>query len=381
MENIRFNLNSILRISNGASIEEIGNALQNFTDTYLYLDEQLKLNSITNFSEIPYGLCTLDNVENGFLLYENKTNRLIHVFNKDLMNYLTKEKIEFTEFQGFLYDESNEDKSNEDKTEEIETDKSENVIMYENEVTKENVIMYESIDESQYTESEDESQYTESEDESQYTESEETSEDEELDYETIFRIFLKDSDDYDNIEPICINKKIFNDLEKHNEINLEETLNISFSSFLMLKGYIVKTDLSFYDNDFAEILIYTNKPIQKDIIKQLENDAVLNVNSNDIIFFVYTKRENVYSTKVSLDRLPSNLVELCLRNKKYIQDINDTYEFYYNNSLFKIKNEGYGFFSVFDLDLYFYLSRLHPNYYPNVFEYNELPIAQFYYKK
>ena len=174
---------------------------------------------------------------------------------------------------------------------------------------------------------------------------------------------------------------MFSQLEIINDIDLRETLNISFSSFLSNKGYTASTNIYFYENKYAEIVIYTDKPIDKEIITRIEEDAILEVNSNDLIYFNYTKRENVYSKSVPLDRLPSDLIELCMKNKKHIPEVDDIHVFYYKNSEFKIKNEGYGFFSIFDLDLHFYLSRLHPDYYPNVFEYNELPIAQFYYKK
>jgi len=324
---IKFNLTSELIISNGAKIEEIGNALQNFTQSYLYLDEDLNLNSINEFNEMPYGKCVLDVVEQGFLLTEEKTGRLVHVFHKELMNYLVNlnsEKIEFTDFQGY--------------TEEISTFESD--------------------------------------------ETDESSEPETpLDFEAIFRIQLRDSDDYDNDDPVYIDEEIFSQLEIINDIDLRETLDISFSSFLSNKGYIAKTNIYFYENKYAEIVIYTNKPIDREIINRIETDAILEVNSNDLIYFNYTKRENVYSESVTIDRLPSDLIELCMKNKKHIPEVDNTYTFYYKNSEFKIKNEGYGFFSVFDLDLHFYLSRLHPDYYPNVYEYNELPIAQFYYKK
>jgi hypothetical protein len=349
---IKFNLTSELRISNGTKIEEIGNALQNFTKSYLYLDEELNLYSVNEFSEMPYENCILDVVENGFLLSEKSTGKLVHVFDKDLMNYLVDEKVEFTSFQGYSQEEKD--------------------IYQEEIITTES--MYETV--------EDESEKDES--ERDETVEDETVEDETvegLDYEAVFRIQLKDFDDYDNNEPVYIGKKMFNELEIINDIDLKETLNISFSSFLKIKGYNVKTDLYFYENKYAEVVIYTNKPIDINIIEQIEEDAILEVNSNDLIYFNYIKRENVYSSKVPVDRLPSDLIKLCMKNLKYITEANYVHTFYYKNSEIKIKNEGYGFYSIFDLDLHFYLSRLHPDYYPNVFEYNELPVAQFYYKK
>ena len=375
---IKFNLTSELRISNGTKIEEIGNALQNFTKSYLYLDEELNLYSVNEFSEMPYENCILDVVENGFLLSEKSTGKLVHVFDKDLMNYLVNEKVEFTSFQGYSQEEKDI------YQEEIITTES---IYQEEIITTES--MYETVeDESDRDESEkDETLEDETlEDETVEYEivEDETVEDETvkgLDYEAVFRIQLKDFDDYDNNEPVYIGKKMFNELEIINDIDLKETLNISFSSFLKIKGYNVKTDLYFYENKYAEVVIYTNKPIDTNIIEQIEEDAILEVNSNDLIYFNYIKRENVYSSKVPVDRLPSDLIKLCMKNLKYITEANYVHTFYYKNSEIKIKNEGYGFYSIFDLDLHFYLSRLHPDYYPNVFEYNELPVAQFYYKK
>lgn len=302
---IKFNLTSELKVLNGAKIEEIGNSLQNFTESYLYIDDYLNLNSVNNFSEMLYKKCKLNVIDHGFLLTEKSTNRLIHVFNEDLMNYLLNKEDEI----------ENKDENKEEIKKEIQK----------------------------------------------------------LDFESIFSIKLKNSN-------IFINEKMFNELEIINDIDLRQTLDISFSSFLSNNGYIVKINIKFYE-DNAEVIIHTDKLIDVKIIEQIEKNAVLEVNSDDLIFFKYTKRENVYSNNVSLDRLPSDLVELCMKNKKYVKNINEVHTFYYKNSEFKIKNEGYEFFSIFDLDLHFYLSHLHPNCYPNVFDYNELPIAQFYYKK
>ena len=80
---------------------------------------------------------------------------------------------------------------------------------------------------------------------------------------------------------------------------------------------------------------------------------------------------------VPITRLPQDLVNMCLDTAINIK-VNDIDYFYYNNAEIIIRNEGQNLYSVFDLDSYFYLSRLHPDKYIDTVEYNELPVAQFY---
>ena len=85
MNNITFNLTSDLVIENGVngiSLVEIGDALQKFTTTHLYIDQEGKLRGVDDVLDILYSPCDLNKVYKGYELREKATDRYIHVFSK-----------------------------------------------------------------------------------------------------------------------------------------------------------------------------------------------------------------------------------------------------------------------------------------------------------
>ncbi len=108
---------------------------------------------------------------------------------------------------------------------------------------------------------------------------------------TIYRMFtgVIGFDDIDEI--LYINRKIIKILDEKNHINLVESIRLSFSEFLELKGFPnAKIVLDFFEGNFGEIKIITTNPLPEDIIREIEEEAVLELSENNIVFFVY--REN-----------------------------------------------------------------------------------------
>ena len=343
-----------LEIIQGASLEEIANYMQIFTDLYLYIDDSIRLYSVKNIQDIPYKNCVLVREQDGFLLSEEKTERLIQVFKPEVMEYLTQ-KIEFKEFVGYEeeYDSAEEYDSIEEK---MNSEEFKNKLLKILDISEDNYTDYQTdISSSQ-------------------------------DYlvETVFRIFLRDIEDLECFNAIHINKNTFSQIEIENDIDLKETIISSFTNFLKDKGYDVKVETDFYDNLFAEMKIFTNKKIDEKTINEIDFSAKLNVKcdkfKNSTIFFILkcvNEEDDIYSLQVPLFRLPEDFQEICLRKAKDIH-VDDIEQFYYKNHEMIIKNEGDGLYSLFDMDLMFYLSHLHPNVYYDTWEYNELPVAQFY---
>jgi len=368
---MEFNIPGTLKINNSASLEEIANYLQNFTDLYLYIDDSVRLYSVEDVTDIPYEKCELVREYDGFLLKEKNTDRLIQVFLPEAMQYLIG-IVEFTDFQGYYPIEDYISEEAEDyiseEAEECESEDSEDYISEDSEeINKEefkNKLVELLTDKIDYKT--------------------DISSSEDYLVESIFRIFMRDIEDLECFNAIHINKDTFSEIELENDIDLKETIKISFTNFLKDKGYDVKVEVDFYDELFAEMKIYTNNKLDEKTVNEIDFSAKLNVSSkkfdNSTIFFILkcvNEEDDVYSTKVPLVRLPEDLQEICLRKAKYIKK-DDIEQFYYQNSEMIIKNEGEGLYSLFDLDLYFYLSHLHPSLYYDTWNYNELPVAQFY---
>jgi len=329
-----------ISLNDGVSLEEIGNYMQSLTDLYLYIDNTVRLYSVKNIEDIPYQKCKLIREQDGFLLEEEKTERLIQVFLPEVLEYLTNE----VEVQEEIEDD------------EIQMSKEE----FKNKLMEIYINSSENSFEDSYNDNLKES--------SEYL------------VETVFRIFMADSDDLSCFNAIHVNKETFTEIEKENDIDLNKTIVDSFTNFL--KGYNVKVQIEFQDNIFAEMKIYTDKRLDDKIINDIDFSAKLNVNfkkfNNSIIFFILksiSQEDDIYALSIPLSRLPEDLQKMCLEKaKKGIE------EFYYENSEMIIKNEGNGLYSLFDMDLKFYLSHLHPSLYYDKWDFNELPVAQFYLK-
>jgi hypothetical protein len=401
---ISFNLTAGFKLTNGSSFEEVGNILQCFTASHLYLDEYNTLKAIDNVTQLNYEPCQLIGVDYGYVMIESKgQRRKLHVFSKALMEYLTDidfssellestdssdswegaEGIEgtvnssipdlaipFTEFQGF-----NEEDNKFLSTTEIKyksfVDEEENIIHelkdqeYNNIIEEDNDIIEEELEED-IIEEEPEEDIIEQEPEEDIVEGdndiieqeseEDTIQEQELhqiqvemqkireeiiemqaevDYlqdkkdkdlqetksfpsysisphsisphsisphsisphsisphsisphsihKVSFRMFLKK---YEDMQSIYLNEKTIRLLDDSNNIDLRETIEISFTSFLEGQGYLdplVKID--FYENVFAEVVIETYEPLSDDVIIYIEDNARLDLLDNDIIFFV-----------------------------------------------------------------------------------------------
>lgn len=381
MDKLNLEINANLEISYGANMDELAYNLQKFTDKYLYIDDSMTIKFVDNIIDLPYENCKLIvNKKYGFLLYEESTDRVIQVFDKYLSMYLTGE-IDFSENK-ISEDENSENSENISSD---FSDSSENILGNSSEELRCNSKKFANIITDLFIPS----------------------------HISNFRIYLREIDDNDYITSVNLNKKLIEKIEKDNEIDLEKTFNLSFTTFLNNQGYNnVKVNFEFYEDIFAEIVVFSNKKIEENIIKQIEENAVLHINKNDILFFIYRENtdcnsisddenfeeeklnfeentkiaeenlnfeESVYSREVPLLRLPSDLYNLVLQKTHSAPFSNDIISFYYKNSEFVLKNEGMGFYSLFDKDLLFYLSHLHPDFYPNAYEYSDLPLAQFYY--
>lgn len=363
-----------LEIIQGASLEELGNYMQSFTDLYLYIDDSVRLYAVNSMEDIPYDKCVLLREHAGFLLSEEKTDRLIQVFESEVMEYLTQ-KIEFKEFKG--YENEEESEKYEEESEEYEEESAEEDEFDEYKMSNEEFKnkLIEVLDASK-----EEIEYTD------YNTDYNTDISSSQDYlvESVFRIFIRDEEDLECFNAIHINQDTFSEIEIENDLDLRETIIISFTNFLKNKGYDVKVDVDFYDKLFAEMKIYTNKKLDEKTINEIDFSAKLNIEckkfNKSTIFFILrcvNEEDDIYSLQVPLFRLPEDLQKICLTKAENIK-VDDIEQFYYKNREMIIKNEGNNLYSLFDMDSFFYLSHLHPNLYHDTWEYNELPVAQFY---
>jgi hypothetical protein len=374
MSKISFNLNGIkIKLNNGSSIEEISNMLQNLTSDHLYIESGV-LKGVNDPINLLYGRCNLLQIDQGYLLEEKNTNRQITVFSKKLMEFLTSKCSESSSSDEYFFPEKI--KQCFSSTENFNS-LSKNLNEIE---VSEPKIPIEKIEKTFF-----EAEFT---DFQKYESSiEETSDFSKENSKKFFRMFIKSVDDQDNQEIVCINPKVLKNLEEENENNIEETIILSFTSFLEMENYLdPKVSLVFDENVFGEVLIETENQLNENIIEKIEKEALLPINDDEVIFFISkdtsfssntSKEENVYSENVPISRLPLELKKITIDKTKFVPNVEDMLEFSFNDSRFLIKNEGGDFFSLFDLELYFHFSHLHPKFYYNFSNYGDLPIAQF----
>jgi len=289
---MEFNLDSRLKLRNGVSLTEIANELQNFTDMYLYMDESLTLKGVHKLEDIPYSFCKLLKVENGFLMYEKDTDRLVKIYSKECMEYLSKE-IDFTNFQQYDTDDCFEGKQEEKEetenfSEKEEKEEQENFSEQEEKEEQENFSEQEEQEEKESSEE----NYSKKEFHDRLLEAFNIEKEMDLSIETVFRIFMRDYDDLECLNAICLTENTFNNFES---IDLKQTIINSFSSYLKENNYDVKVEIIFHDNTFAEMYIYTDRKIDSEIIKEIEKNANLEVN-DEIIFFILRYIQSISRT-------------------------------------------------------------------------------------
>jgi hypothetical protein len=423
MEKLVLQINENVEINYGANIDELAFTLQKYSKKYLYVDESMTIKFVDKFIDLPYENCRLiAEKKHGYLLYEESTDRVIQVFDKYLSLYLIGEISEISEkiSASFDIDLISGEKSSTSSTSSTSSDTE---ISEEISTSSEEITLEEST--SEISETSDEETPNKEEFSNMikniFLSSISYSNSSNVSIASYFRIYLKSIDDNEYINAVYVNNKILENIEKENDIDLGKTIELSFSSFLKKRGYDnVKIGIEFYENVFGEVVIYSNKEITNEIIQEIEENAILNVNTNDIIFFIHREKftddfddlyeddqindqivedeikyeiqkekekyererkyeEAVYSLEVPLTRLPVEFCNLVLRKTHDASFYKEKVTFYFQNSEFLLKNEGLGFYSLFDKDLLYYFSHLHPDLYPNAYEYSDLPLAQFYY--
>lgn len=403
MHKILFDLNASLKINEGANFEEICNMLQNFTPAHLYIDENQKLRGVDNVTQVPYGKCTLMIIDNGFVLREDEGHRTIRTFSRSLMEYLTTIPI----FPKMFSFENNLSLDLLDTLDSSISSESEVYIIAESsdEVIEPKIVESSILSESSHIDSVKESTTKDSSNSSSNSSStdivftEFQSHDDHLNRKqleealvtmmdknqnlekTYFRFYLKSQDDDEGDCATYVNPKLFVMLEEENDIDLEETIAMSFRNYLVEKGYHNPQISIFYREDvFAELLIETDKHLSEDVIDDIENDALLSLYEN-IIYFKYREVSNVkeiYADDVPIERLPVEFLEVVLEKMDFLKNERDSIFFTFEDREFAIKGEGGKIYSVLDYENYFNLSHLHYIHYPVAVRYEELPIAQFY---
>ena len=90
MDKLNIEINTCVSIRNGATLNELGSILQNFTNKYLFIKND-ELYSINDISELKseYSLVKYDD---GFMLLNKHTNELIYCFRRDLVTHLIKNR-------------------------------------------------------------------------------------------------------------------------------------------------------------------------------------------------------------------------------------------------------------------------------------------------
>lgn len=221
---------------------------------------------------------------------------------------------------------------------------------------------------------------------------EEKKEEEEKKEKGTFAIFTKDNVDIEEANRIRLDKKSFERMEIYHEIDLKKTIIHSFRSFLEAKGIQNEVQIVFLKDNTCEVDILTSTPLPAHIIETIENEAHLELSFTDMIFFRFKvakeevqegkeeikARNRIYNWDVPISRLPQDFVGSIEDHIGLIPYSGDIVTIYYRSSPFAIKNEGGGYFSVFDKNDILSLPHLDPVLYPDTEEYWNLPVAQFY---
>lgn len=359
---INLDITSKLSLNNGIDLEELANNLQRFTSMHLFIDHTGLLKGIHDILEINYTPSELVKIENGYHMREIATGRTFIVFTRELFNLLTLQKCEHinTFFQNLM--------------EETESDFSMEPSSYENPES----YSYE-------------------------IESEASCEEGGKQYITNFRLFLQIDEDEDGSYALNLNPKYISMLEEENDIDIGNTIALSFQTFLERKDYTSEIRLVYHEDYYAEVEITTHTELTQDIIEEIEDEAVLNLDK-DNIFFIFRKSQEVdiiqdiinlqddviihpdkienglFSSEVPLFNLPDDMIKLIMENIENIQFKGASFVFEYDQFEFEVRSEGNNLYSVFDLDMYFDdLPHLHPDYYlTDVQDYSELPVSQFF---
>jgi len=417
---IKFNLTTELQVPDGADIITLGNLLQNFTDYHLYIDDNYDLRGVEKLSDIEYGECELLEYNNGFLLEEKGTENRILCFSKKLMYYLTLEQIKkniesLNECEDENYkrlyeiEEHVEEKSDIvptfiepfpiHSTEFEETVSTEFQSIVSSDSQEEIIDSQEEIIDSQEEIIDSQEEIIDSQEEiikSDFT------------YISFYRLFLKDAYDDEEMYTTYINPKILKQIEKDDDIDLEDTIKISFETFIKNKEYDnVNVCLVFFDDTYAEVKIETTKPLDEDLIKEIEDNAIFQLDNKDEIYFIFRKTleiieseydteseldgdsiiihddkyydpENNYVSEVKIFNLPESFLEKIVNKVKYVVQPQQGTVFLFNDHIFTLFLEKDSVtYSIIDHDNYFKeLPRLHPSLYNNQ-NYENLPIAQF----
>jgi len=306
MSKISFDLRKIeIKLENGSNLNEIGNMLQNFTSSYLYNDSET-LKGIDKLEDFPYTNCKLIQIDNGYVLdvlnntqNEKITRRKITVFNKEMMIYLTS-------IYNDVDDVDYEDVDDVDDINEIDNIDDINDIDNINDVDdiddindvddvddvdiddEDNIIDdIDDIDIDDVDDDDDDDNIIDDIEDIYHFDDVDDVDDEDIDVKTFFRMFLKSLDDQECNEHLYINKKMIKNLDDKNNIDLIDTIKLSFTSFLEMKNIKSQVSVIFHENTFAEVLIMSQKKISNEIIEIIENEALLDFNDGDIVFFVY----------------------------------------------------------------------------------------------
>lgn len=399
-KNILFDLTTKLVLKDGASMEEIVDSLQKFTQYPLYIKHMdMTLRSIEDFSVFPKGEFELVGVETGYMLRHKITYETFHVFDRDFMEYLIG-------FNSEIYEERFETPSSTSYDETISSDSFHPVEEAIN-IIEEIMKRRPNTPVTELTSTEEDSSITES--EASVSDEEESSEwsIDSCVNKTWFRMLLKDCDDEDE-ESMYLNSKTLSMIEYENELDIEETIKLSFQTFLENRNYEnVDVKLGYHENVFAEIEIETSKPLSETDINEIEDEALLQLVGPDIIFFIFRESEeifenelvdilnmedgmieiideeeadNIFASEVPLFKLPDSLVSEVMERVDFLNYEGKLLLFDYEDFQFGIKRESNNMYSVFDLDsMFFDIPHLHPNKYQQVHDYYALPIAQFSY--
>lgn len=233
MSVIDFDVSTQVYLQNGSNLKDIAFVLQGITDKHLYINDGL-LWSAYDFNSVPIDKCQLIKYDKGYHLIEIITGCKYIVFSKELMTFLiTKEEKDIVSYE------------------------EEDIVSYEEDIIPtfiDNPLTYQGDE----------------------------------DHIARFRMLLKPINDIDSIYTTYINPKIYKQLQKLEDIDLAETIKYSFNSFLQYNGYQSDVEIKYFEDVFAEVLIKTDKPISNTHIYDIENNAVLELEDSNLLYFQHS---------------------------------------------------------------------------------------------